>query len=160
MHQNFRVPQFDYSIMILYDCTVQQYCLQCVMQALWSASPDVMHRHCRVHQLPRIERRTSAVGRGFFSCEHQTDFMSYFQNIGLSRRKFSIDRHYITDTKKCAIPGKSVKKLIKERRLWAAGWLKVRRSRQACSPLIQLFFGFGSEWETRVISLWAGGLEK
>ena len=90
MHQNFRVPQFDYSIMILYDCTVQQYCLHGVMQALWSASPDVMHRHCRVHQLPRIERRTSAVGRGFFSCEHQTDFMSYFQNMGLSRRKFSI----------------------------------------------------------------------
>ena len=90
MHHNFRVPQFDDSIMILYDCTVQQYCLQCVMQALWSASPDVMHRHCRVHQLPRIERRTSAVGRGFFSCEHQTDFMSYFQNMGFSRRKFSI----------------------------------------------------------------------
>ena len=90
IHHKFRVPQFDDSIMILYDCTVQQYCLQCVMQALWSASPDVMHRHCRVHQLPRIERRTSAVGRGFFSCEHQTDFMSYFQNIGLSRRKFSI----------------------------------------------------------------------
>ena len=32
--------------------------------------------------------------------------------------------------------------------------------RQACSPLIQLFFGFASEWETRVVSLWAGGLEK
>ena len=33
-------------------------------------------------------------------------------------------------------------------------------TRQACSPLIQLFFGFGSEWETRVVSLWAGGSEK
>ena len=32
--------------------------------------------------------------------------------------------------------------------------------RQACSPLIQLFYGFASEWETRVVSLWAGGLEK
>ena len=37
-------------------------------------------------------------------------------------------RHYITDTKNCAIQGKSAKKLIKEWRLWAAGWLKVRRS--------------------------------
>ena len=37
-------------------------------------------------------------------------------------------RHYITDTKNWAILGKSAKKLIKEWRLWAAGWLKVRRS--------------------------------
>ena len=39
-----------------------------------------------------------------------------------------------------------------------AGW--AISTRQACSPLIQLFFGFASEWETRVVSLWAGGLEK
>ena len=61
------------------------------------------------------------------------------------------------DPSASAGPGRKITYVLKGHTHRLIDWTL---GRQACSPLIQLFFGFASEWETRVVSLWAGGSEK